>query len=203
MRDELSATPEIKNSDRPYVAFYTETIPDPVRTKQDNMARFKDQDYVVVTVPGDTKSNFKDKVESFFIKKKEEVESGRLPQEWVDDWQRSYQKYKKNEEIPLNGTPIKGWKLMTGRQQEEMVRMNVLTVEDLANLSDEGMRNFGMGALDLKRKAKAWLEQNSSHEAGALKLAGLERENESLQGQVKSLAEKIEELEKAMAKKGK
>lgn len=203
MTDEMLATPTLSAKDMPYVAFYTETIPDPVKTKEDNIARFKDQDFVVVTVPGDTKSNFKDKVQAFFQKKQDEINAGRIPREWVEKWKRDYDLYAQGKEIPLDGTPIKGWKLISGAQQEELVRMNIRTVEELSNMSDDAKRNFGMGALELQRKAKAWLEQNQSHESGAIKLASLTKENESLQGQVKLLVEKMEELEKALAKKGK
>lgn len=203
MIDEMLATPTLSSKDMPYVAFYTETVPDPKRTKDEGKACFKDQDFVVVTVPGDTKSNFKDKVKDFFQKKDEEVATGRIPQEWVAKWRRDYALYEQGKEIPLDGTPIKGWKLITGAQQEELVRMNIRTVEQLSTMNDDAKRNYGMGALDLQRKAKAWLEQNQGHEAGALKLAAMTKENESLQGQVKNMMEKLEELEKALNKKGK
>jgi hypothetical protein len=90
---------------------------------------------------------------------------------------------------------------LSGAQQSELLRINVRTVEALANLNDDGIRNFGMGAVEMKRRAKAWIEQNQSKEKDTLLLADLMRQVDSLTGTVKSLTEKNEELERAVSKK--
>lgn len=204
LAEDLVAPTELSDRDKPYVRFETKVLPDPVRTKADGVQRFKNQDFAITTVPGDTKSNHIDKIEAFFEKKTQEMRAGRIRPQWLEDWKRDYKRYQEGQEIPVDGTPIHGWKLLTGAQQEELIRMNVRTVENLANLTDDGIRNFGMGAIELKRRAKAWLEQNESKETGALKLAELSRENDSLRDQVLALASKVEELDKALAaKKGK
>ena len=200
--DELSATPTLTHKDMPYVMFETITIEDPARTKAEGRICFKDQDYAVITVPGD-KGNNKDKIESFFEKKEAEMRNGRVHPEWIKKWRADYESYKQGLEIPVDGTPIKGWKLISGSQQEELIRMNVRTVEALANLSDDGVRNFGMGAITLKQRAKAWIEQNGSKEADTLLLADLMKQVESLSGTVKALTEKNEELERAVQSKRK
>jgi hypothetical protein len=198
--DEMLATPALSHKEMPYVVFKTETIPDPVRTKTDGVYRCKDQDYAVITVPGDKGNNI-DKIEAFFEKKEQELKIGRVHPEWIRKWRNEYALYQQGQAIPEDGTPIKGWKLITGAQQEEFLRMNVRTVEALANLSDDGVRNFGMGAIELKRRAQAWVAQNGSVEAGALKLAEVTRQVDSLLGQVKALTEKNDELEKAVQRK--
>lgn len=201
--EDMLATPTLTPKDMPFVAFKTEAVEDPVRTKAEGVMRFRDQDYAVITVPGDTKSNSIEKVESFFRKKDDEMKAGRVHPDWMRRWKHEYELYKQGLEIPVEGTPIKGWKLISPSQQEDLIRMHVRTVEELANLSDDGARNFGMGSAEIKRRAQAWIAQNGSHESGALKLTELTRENDSLKGQVKALAEKLDELEKAMPKKGK
>jgi hypothetical protein len=204
LAEDMLPSTTLSDRDMPYVMFKTESVPDPVRTKADGLQRFKNQDYAVVTVPGDTKANFIDKIEAFFDKKEQEARAGRVKPEWIAKWRLAYEHYQKGQELPLEGTPIKGWKLLTGAQQDELVRMNVRTVEALANLTDDGIRSFGMGAVELKRRAKAWIAQNEGAEANALKLADLSRENDSLRDQVLSLSGKLDELEKALQqKKGK
>lgn len=199
--DDMLATPTLTSRDMPYVRFETQTIEDAQRTKAEGVIRHKDQDYAIVTVPGDTKSNSIEKVETFFRKKQDELHAGRVHPDWLVRWKQDYERYKSGQEIPLEGTPIKGWKLLTGSQQEDFLRMNVRTVEELANLTDDGVRNFGMGAVELKRRAQAWIAQNASKETGALRLTELGRENDSLRDQVLLLSNKIDELEKALSKK--
>lgn len=203
LAEDLLPSTTLSDRDMPYVMFKTESIPDVARTKADGVQRYKDQDYAIVTVPGDTKANHIDKVEAFFDKKEQEARAGRVRPEWIAKWRAAYAYYKQGQELPVDGTPIKGWKLLTGAQQEELVRMNVRTVEALANLTDDGIRNFGMGAIELRRRAKAWIAQNEGAEANALKMADLTRENDSLRDQVLALSSKMDELEKALQKKGK
>lgn len=199
--DELLATPALTSKDMPYVTFKTETIEDVKRTKAEGRMCFKDQDYAVSTVPGDKGNNIY-AIEAFFEKKEAEMQNGRIHPEWLRKWRADYELYKQGKEIPLDGTPIKGWKLLSGAQQEELIRLNVRTVEALANLNDDGIKNFGMGAIEARRRARAWIEQNQSKEKDTLLLADLMRQVESLTGTVKSLSEKNEELEKAVQKKG-
>lgn len=198
--DELLATPTLTSRDMPYVTFSTETIEDVARTKADGVMRFKDQDYAISTVPGD-KGNNVYKIESFFERKDQEVRNGRASAEWLKKWRNDYELYKQGKEIPEDGTPIKGWKLLSGAQQEELIRINIRTVEALAAMNDDGIRNFGMGAIEMKRRAKAWIEQNQSKEKDTLLLADLMQKIDSLTGTVKALTEKNEELERAVQKK--
>jgi len=200
---DVIASSQLTSKDMPHVRYETTPVEDVPRTKADGVMRFKNQDYAVETMPGGKATNIF-KIENFFERKAEELKSGRILPEWLTHWQSTYELYKKGQEIPLDGTPIRGWKLITGAQQEELIRLNIMTVEALAHLTDEGMRNVGMGALTLKRKAQAWIAQNESHEAGAIKLNTLQRENDTLKETVAAMEEKLEALAKQVEqKKGK
>lgn len=199
---EVMATPSVTSKDMPFVSFYTETIEDVKRTKAEGRMCFRDQDFALITQPGG-KSNNKERIESFFSKMEAEVKTGRVHPEWIRAWRGNYELYKKGQEIPLDGTPIRGWKLLPGSVQEELIRLNVLTVENLATLPDEGINAVGMGCREWQRRAQSWLAQNESHESGALKMTELTRKMEELAGQVKNLSEKNDELERALAAKKK
>lgn len=199
---EVTATPSVSTKDMPFVTYYTETIEDVLRTNKEGRMCFKDQDFALITQPGG-KSNNKERIETFFSKMEAELKSGRVHPDWIRAWRANYELYKKGQEIPLDGTPIRGWKLLPGSVQEELIRLNVLTVENLATLPDEGINAVGMGCREWQRRAQAWLAQNESREGGALKMADLTRQMEALAGQVKSLTEKNDELERALAAKKK
>lgn len=200
--DDLLSPNRLTLRDMPFVAFKTETIEDAKRTKETGRMAFKDQAYAIITPPGG-KSNNIERVDDFFTKMEHEVQVGRVHPDWVRKWRGDYELYQKGQEIPLDGTPIRGWKLLSGSQQEELTRLNILTVEALANLTDEGARNVGMGAVEFRRRAQAWLAQNEAHEGGAVQLTSLKRENDELKGTVSAMQEKLDELEKALASKRK
>lgn len=200
--EDMLATPAVNAKDMPFVSFYTETIPDKKKEKETGKACYKDQDFALITPPGG-KMNNKEEIETFFSKMEHDMKAGRVHPDWMRAWKANYKLYREGQEIPPDGTPIKGWKLLPGSVQEELLRLNIRTVEELATLNDEGIKNVGMGAREWQRRAKAWQMQNETHESGALKMADLTRQLETLAGQVKSLTDKNDELEKALASKKK
>jgi hypothetical protein len=100
---------------------------------------------------------FKSVVSKWLVNKTADVKNGRIPQKWLDAYHEAYSRWKVGHEVPLHGTPIRGWGVISPVQQEELIRINVMTVEGLAAINDEGMRRIGLGALDLKNKAIAAL----------------------------------------------
>jgi len=96
------------------------------------------------------------------------------------------------EDVPLNGTPIRGWGMITQAQQETLIRYSIVTVEDLADLNGEGVKNVGMGAVDLKNKAAAWLKSQTDHGKVTLEIAALKARNSELEAQTKGLQEKLD-----------
>lgn len=112
-----------------------------------------------------------------------QVQEGRIPDVFVDSYKRAYDKYKKGEELPVNGTPIKTWPPLSPAQITNLIALNIHTVEDLAALNEEGKARFGMGIVELQRKAKNWLEESQSIGAAVARLTALETEFKALKDQ--------------------
>lgn len=184
--------------DRPaYVTFERIAVEDKAASLAAGHYVARDVDYVNVTPPY-SKDIWKSKVTQWFDNMKQDVQNGRLPREWMDGYLRKYEAWKGGQEIPLEGTAIKGWGVISPAQQETLLRLNILTVEDLAGVTDEGAKRIGMGAMELKSKARAWLAQ--LHDRGPLtvKMAALEQENALLKGTIESLTDKVNKLVQAL-----
>ena len=182
-----------------FVRFERIAVEDKAATLEagDGTVKYRDVDYVLVT-PAYSKDTFRQRAEKWFAQMELEASKGRLPRQWLDLYQESYKRWKRGEEMPLDGTPIKGWPVITPAQQKMLVSLNVLTVESLAAVNDEGLRRMGMGAMELKNKARAWLAQ--AQDKGPLTIenaklqndiAGLRARNEQLEDRVRELAEKV------------
>ena len=193
LNEDRLATPEISHKDMPYVTFTSQEIEDPIETKAKGWVVHKDQHFAKVT-PRGSKDTYFGKLPQWFDTQKQELRAGRILPEWLDKWERDYERFKKGQEIPLEGTPIRGWKMLTGAQQENLIRLNILTVEDLAAATAEAVSHIGMGAIELKRRAEAWLAQNADKESGAVKMAALQREVDMLRDSNASLSKKLEAL---------
>lgn len=184
--------------DRPaYVTFERVAVEDKAASLREGHYIARDVDYVNVTPPY-SKDIWKAKVSQWFDNMKQDVQNGRLPREWMDGYIRKYEAWKNGQEIPLEGTAIKGWGVISPAQQETLIRLNILTVEDLAGVTDEGAKRIGMGAMELKNKAKAWLAQLNDRGPLTLEMAAVKQENAVLKGSIEALTAQVERLTQAL-----
>lgn len=193
MIDDIS-----EREERPaYVQFETRTAEDKPATLA--QGRYVAREFEVVKVtPAYSKDSIEFKVSSWLADIDRNLRDGRISEKWAEYWRESYKRWKDGQELPLIGTPIRGWGVISPSQQETLIRMNCKTVEDLAAVTEEGMRRMGMGALDLKNKAQAWLKSMADHGGSTLKIASLEQENAVLKVSIETLEKKVAALVAAL-----
>jgi len=180
--------------DRPaYVRFEIVPVEDKAASEAAGHYVGRDVEFALITPPY-SKDIFKIKVPQWKLNMKQDVANGRLPEAWMDKYLEAYSKWKAGQEIPLNGTPIKGWGVISPSQQEMLIRMNILTVEDLSRMTMEGLQRIGMGAVDLKNKATGWLAQLNDKGPLTQKIAAVMAENDLLKNSVESLQKQVEKL---------
>lgn len=177
----------------PYVRFESKTVEDKAASLAAGRYVGKDVHYAIVT-PTYSKDEMPYKVDRWLEGVEKNVRDGRMNPKWLDMWKDAYQRWKNGQEIPLSGTPIRGWGLIAPSMQETLIRMNCLTVEDLAAINDEGMKRVGMGALELKNKARNWLQAMKDHGPIATQITALEQENKILKSQVETLGAQVAAL---------
>ena len=180
----------------PYVRFESKTVEDKAASLAAGRYVGKDVDYAIVT-PTYSKDEMPYKVDRWFEGVEKNVRDGRMNPKWLDMWKEAYKRWKNGQEIPLHGTPIRGWGLIAPSMQETLIRMNCMTVEDLAAINDEGMKRVGMGALELKNKARNWLQAMKDHGPIATQITALEKENTILKSQVETLSAQVAALRSA------
>lgn len=199
---EMQMTPALSSKDMPYVAFESRTEEDKKASNEEGRIIMREKHYARITPPGSRDVHY-EAIPEWWGKLELEAKTGRILPEWLTRWQANYEQFKKGQEIPLEGTPIRGWKLLTGAQQEMCIQANILTVEDLATIPAEGISRIGMGGQELRRRAEAWLIQWQSSEEAIVKLLALQRENDVLKETVANLTSKVEELSAQIDTKGK
>jgi hypothetical protein len=177
----------------PFVRFERRGVED--RNASLDQGRYveKDVDMALVTPPG-SRDIMVHSVEDWMKGLRRGVEESRLPQSWFDRYRAQYESWRKGEELPVNGSPIKGWGVLSPAQQKNLIGLNILTVEDLAALNDEGVRRVGMGGVDLKNKANAWLRQLEDKGLLTQEHAALKAENVALKDQMEALSKQVEML---------
>ena len=189
-----------EQQDRPaYVRFERRPVEDKKASLAAGRYVAKDVDYALITPPY-SKDCIHIKVDQWIQNMDNDVRNGRFPAAWRDQYMVQLQAWRNGQELPPVGTPIRGWTVLSPAQQENLTRINILTLEDLAGVNDEGLRRIGMGALDLKNKAIAALQAAKDHGPLIQQVSSLQAENTSLKTQVAALTEKVELLVAAMEK---
>jgi len=117
---------------------------------------------------------------------------------------RLWDQFQNNQKQELSGMPIREWPAVTRGQAEELIYLNIMTVEQLAQLADVYGSKI-MGFNDLKRKAIDYVEKAKDAaytEKLSAELAKRDLDIAALRDQVKQLSDLISarELQKAKGK---
>lgn len=178
-----------------FVRFERRAVEDKAATLKSatGTVQYVDVDYALVTPPY-SKDVFQQRADKWLSQMKRDAENGRLPLKWYETYEETYKRWKRGEEMPLEGTPIKGWPVITPAQQSLLIGLNIQTVEVLAAVNDEGLRRIGMGAMELKNKARAWLSQAQDKGPLTMENAKLKADVEALQARNEQLEDRVREL---------
>ncbi len=173
-----------------YVRFERRPVEDRTSTIETGSYRTKDVDFAIITPIG-SKDEIDMLATSWLADLEKQVREERIPSAWRDQYRAAYESWKRGEEIPLNGTPIKGWQVLSPSQQQNIISARVYTVEDLAQANGEAMSRIGMGAVELKQKAEKWLQTAGGTGKLVEENAALRAEMKTLQQQVANLTERL------------
>jgi plasmid stabilization system protein ParE len=160
---------------RNFVRFYQQEVPDPKKTAELGYACHRMIDKAMVRVPGsrdETPVNIDDK----FI-----AEYGDLYDQW-----------KKTQEQPTDGLALELWPPIPKSLVEDWKFFGVRTVQHLASLGDSHAQKMGMGVIEWRKKAQAWLEAAKDHAVEQR----LVSENENLRREIERLGKQVADLKR-------
>ncbi len=185
MSSALDVATELLSKDgRPaYVEFGTISKELPRRSKEEGRYVAIDVDIVTVRQIGATDSVIFE-VDRWLRDNEASVSAKRLSPDHARQYASMYARWKAGQEMPVEGTPIKGWAVISPSQQETIIRAGVRTVEDLATMNAEAAGKIGMGAMMIKNRAQAWVAQAQDKGPLTMEMAELKSTNELLRLQM-------------------
>lgn len=179
----------IAQSRPPYVEFFIEAVHDPVRSVEAGYRVTKDREMVRIVQPGSKDDLLKPAAE--WLKQiKDKSLSGAhdaMPDEWISGFHQKFSLWKQGQEAPVIGTSIKQWPMLSPAQVQNLLACHIQTVEDVAEMTENAMIQFGMGARELKEKAREWLKGKEIADTAI-------KENESLKSMIAELRAELDEL---------
>lgn len=175
--DEASATgaQRFRHDDRLYCTFSNKAVFDQYASNEKGRPIYLDRDFITIIVPGDK--------HSVVMRQARDVDIKRFP--------RQYEAYKAGKEEQQQGTPLGLMPWMTPGRVEEYKFFKIVTVEQLAEASDEGGKNF-MGFQADKQKAKEYMDASQRG-------VGAQEMEDQLSERDKEIAELKEQMATLMA----
>lgn len=178
----------------PYVTFEKVAVENREKSLAAGHYVAEDVDYAFIMARGG-----KDRVEKpynvWIVQQRQLAQEGRIPHEWVDAFERGYDRWKKGEEMLDDGHPLKAWGPISPAQLKVCLSLHINTVEQLAHANTEAVGRLGMQGVALKQRAQKWLEE--AHDVGkaVLALEKATKVNETLQARNEELERRVAEME--------
>jgi len=175
----------------PHIRFITQAVEDRNASIKEGHPVFFNVDHVVLTPQG-SKDSVTKVVDDWLTTSDAQVREERLPADWAEKFRSAYEHWKRGEEVPTEGTPLVMWPAISPAEVQACKSIHLLTVEDLAVSNDEAVRRLGMGGLELKKRAKRYLDAS----AGPGKMLA---ENQALRQELADTKARAAELESRFA----
>ena len=123
---------------------------------------------------------------------------GQITVSYAERFQRQYQQFKMQSAQTKSGTPLTHAPFLSEGRRAEMRALNILTVEQLANIDGQELKNIGQGGRDLKNAAQAFIADSLltvPNQQLMAELEALKAKNEVLQEDIEALKNGKEEGE--------
>lgn len=184
---------QIADPKAPWVMFERRDVEDRNASLEAGHYVTRDIDYALIT-PHGSRDQIERVVAEWFPMLEQQVREQRFDPAWLRAYKAAYAEWKEGKEIPVEGTSILNWPVLSPAQIRLLTTNKVLTVEVLAQANEETLARLGMGARKLKQLAVDYLASAEGPGKVASRMSKLETDNERLQGLVKAQADLIEDL---------
>lgn len=191
----MSVDSQVKEDRPPHARFQRRAVENEVRSKEEGHYVGEDVDFVTVTAPySNGKESVDYRVDKWFSKLQRDVERGKFKPEWLQKIKAQYAAWKEGAELPVEGMPVLGWGLISPAQQQTLISMQIRTVEEVADMTEDACRRFGMGGVLVKQRAQAVLKAAQSGGKLAMENADLRSKLDLANANVEKLESDLKEL---------
>jgi hypothetical protein len=187
-----NALPEM-SEDGVFPIFFIEPVHDVAASKKAGRAKFRNEERVRIMIPGD-----RNNVGVFPVEEKHRKR-----------WPQQYAAFKENGKNVVEGTPLTEWPYIDRARVMELQSMHIHTVEQLANVPEGFVTNFGPGGADLVGHARATIASDPLGVEGVkaikerdefkVEVERKQTENDQLKQQIAALQQQLEATSSGVA----
>lgn len=182
---------QIQEARPPYVEFKQVAVEDRNASIDKGMRITRNVNMAFIQQVG-SKDQVEKVAEEWLNQLKKQCYEGIQPEPWFKHFNEKYKDFLAGRETPESGMPVREWPVLSPAEVENLIAHKVMTVEAVAELTEEALQRCGMGTRILRDKARNWL---SAGNKGAEKLTALEVENKTLKEMLEKANERLTALE--------
>lgn len=160
------------------VVFYKHAEQDAFKSREEGRKIFQEFVYIRILMPANRLSEIE--------RRATDEDKARFP--------RQYAAFLANADQLSIGTPLKELPTITPVQVMELNALKVDTIEQLANMPDHTAQVLGTGGLELKKRARVFLDRTTSAEVQGQQIRELQAQLALLMAEREQLLEKIPEV---------
>lgn len=150
-----------------FAEFYMEAVEFKAESEREGRPVFREIPFIRLISVGDRNNILEVKATDHYKQ--------RFPREW-----KAFESRQHGEMV---GTPLAQWPQITKAQVKEAEFFNIKTVEQLAEVNDTALQKIGMGWMELRMKARNYLDAAK----GAANQSAQAAENERLRQEIEAL----------------
>ncbi len=168
---DLASAAAVSDEERKLrVRFFKDEIKDAAATLKEGRPIYKSAEMVEIKIPGDR--------DNVVVRKVTASDPERFP--------GAYARFKRGDAVQVVGTPLLRWGLMEPAEARGYEESGVITVEQLAAMSDATCQKY-RGSVADRQKARDFLEMAK----GMAPVAAARAESEALRAQIEALREQV------------
>lgn len=177
----MSMIPTIQDKRPPFVRFEEREMGiDPVASEKAGRPVPK-LVFMALITPHHSKDVVEKIAEEWLGQIKKKALNGEYPVEWFNHFDLQYSEWRKGNELPREGTPVKTWAMATREISTRLIASGITTVEDLAEMPDSNLGAVGLDGRYWRDLAKGWINEAKDKGVNAkaiadanIKIVGLE-----------------------------
>lgn len=187
--------PQIFDKRPPFVRFEEQEVGlDAEASKKAGRPIPRTQVLAIIT-PHGSKDEVHRVAEEWLTQIRNKAAQGFYDPQWVTFFERQYEEWKKGNELPREGVPIRTWQMVTNESRRRILAAGYSTVEDLAQCPEQGLSMIGLDGRYWRDTARAWLKEGSDKGTNAKEIADLRSQLSERDGQIERLTNAVTRLE--------
>jgi hypothetical protein len=177
----------------PFVQFEQRAVEDRNASIAAGGMQMRDVDYVIVRQVG-SKDTVEKVAAEWLADLDRLVSNGTFPAQWASHFRDKFKAYKEGQVEPELGLSVKQWPSLSKAQSENLLAAGVRTVEDVAAMNEQTLQKVGMGARELKGKARVYLDSRDANKAAEM-ITAVRIESEAKDERIAALEARLAAIE--------